>query len=226
MDHSASDTTGATMGDATSEGPGATTGTAPSGGDAGGTARPSVWVRRAVPTDSDALIRLLEEIMAHHGVTPPPPDALRSTIEETFASTSHEFLVAGVTDRVLGMCALIYSLSTWSAGPVCELQDVVVAPASRAERVGTALLTAAERRARERGCLRMFLSAETANLGGHAFYRSLRLTEKAVLHFERDLTLGARGDAAPDGAASAGGAASGREFTPDVDGRRPRAPGS
>lgn len=165
-----------------------------------GTARPTppgLWVREALPADSDALIGLLQEIMSHHGVTPPPADALRRTLQEAFESPSHEFLVAGTDEAVLGTCALLYSLSTWSAGLVCELQDVVVTAASRDAGVGSALLAAAERRSRERGCVRLFLSAESANLGGQAFYRSLRLAEKAVLHFERDLTAEGDADAGP-----------------------------
>ncbi len=149
---------------------------------------PRLWVRPADPPDTEALIGLLQEIMVHHAVSPPPIADLRRTLEEIFESTSHEFLVAGTGDDVLGACALIYSLSTWSAGPVCELQDVIVTGGSRDTGVGAALLDAAERRARERGCRRLFLSAETANLGGHAFYRALGLTEKAALYFERDLT--------------------------------------
>lgn len=149
---------------------------------------PRLWVRPADPNDVETLIGLLQEIMVHHAVSPPPIADLRRTLEEVFESTSHEFLVAGTGDDVLGTCALVYSLSTWSAGPVCELQDVIVARGSRNSGVGAALLEAAERRARERGCRRLFLSAETANLEGHAFYRALGLAEKATLYFERDLT--------------------------------------
>lgn len=149
---------------------------------------PGTWVRPAVLSDVDALIGLLFEIMAHHGVAPPPIVDLRRTLEEIVESNTHEFLIAGTDAAVQGACALIYSLSTWSAGPVCELQDVVVTAESRGVGVGSVLLEAAESRARRRGCRRLFLSAETANLGGHAFYRALGLAEKAVLHFERDLT--------------------------------------
>ncbi|MHB8868929.1 MAG: GNAT family N-acetyltransferase [Thermoleophilia bacterium] len=147
-----------------------------------------LWVRPATAADIDLLTNLLDEIMAHHGVPPPPAEDLRRTLEEIVGSTSHEFLLAGAGDSVRGTCALIYTLSTWSAGRVCELQDVVVAAGSRGEGVGRTLLEAAERRAREKGCRRLFLSAETANLGGHRFYRALGLSEKAVLWFERDLT--------------------------------------
>jgi hypothetical protein len=41
--------------------------------------------------------------------------------------------------------------------------------------------------ARARGCSRLFLLAEPWNLEAHAFYRSLGLSEKTCLYFERDL---------------------------------------
>lgn len=154
-------------------------------------------VRLAVPSDTDALIDLLHQIMAHHGVPSPPAPDLRDVLGQVFASPSHEFLVAEFDDGIHGMCALVYSLSTWSAGPVCEVQDVVVAAHRRGAGVGAAVLAAAERRAAERGCRRLFLTAETPNLGGHAFYRALGLMEKTTLHFERDLTTrGAGADGA------------------------------
>ena len=100
------------------------------------------------------------------------------------------FLVAETRGRVVGACSLVFSLSTWSAGEVCELQDVVVTADERRAGVGRALLQAATALARSRGCLRLFLQAETANLGAHAFYRSQGFDEKTALHFERDLIAG------------------------------------
>lgn len=89
--------------------------------------------------------------------------------------------------HIVGMCALLFTLSTWSAAPVCELQDVIVTAASRREDIGRGLVGAAEQVARERGCARLQLLAESWNLAGHAFYRSLGLAEKTCLYFEKDL---------------------------------------
>ena len=92
--------------------------------------------------------------------------------------------------RLIGMCALIFSMSTWSASPVCELQDVLVTEDHRRADVGRGLVEAAEQIARARGCTRLFLLAEYWNLDAHAFYRSLGLAEKTCLYFERDLRTG------------------------------------
>jgi GNAT superfamily N-acetyltransferase len=149
--------------------------------------------RPATSADLAALIGLLEEIMTHHGVGLPSHAGLAGTLTkmlaeaDTSARPRYLFLVAETRGRVVGACSLLFSLSTWSAGEVCELQDVVVTADERCAGVGRALLQAATVLARSRGCLRLFLQAETANLGAHAFYRSQGFHEKTALHFERDL---------------------------------------
>ena len=126
--------------------------------------------------------------MAHHGVAPPAHDRLCHTVSTILDSPSHLLLVADEGGRLVGMCALLFSQSTWSASPVCELQDVIVIGSHRRSGVGRGLLSASEKIARARGCSRLLLLAEYWNLDAHAFYRSLGLAEKTCLYFERDLT--------------------------------------
>jgi GNAT superfamily N-acetyltransferase len=131
--------------------------------------------------------------MEHHAVAPPEPSRLAATISSIIAAPDHCFLVAETEEagtgsrHLIGMCALLFSVSTWSASLVCELQDVVVAGEHRREDVGRGLIAAAEEIARARGCSRLFLLAESWNLGAHSFYRSLGMQEKACLYFESNL---------------------------------------
>jgi GNAT superfamily N-acetyltransferase len=143
--------------------------------------------RPAIATDTSQVLALLEEIMENHGVTPPAPERLRDTITKILASPSHQLLVADEAGRLVGMCALLFSQSTWSASLVCELQDVIVTDSYRRTDVGRGLLSAAEEIARARGCSRVQMLAESWNFAAHAFYRSLGLAEKTCLYFERDL---------------------------------------
>jgi GNAT superfamily N-acetyltransferase len=153
-----------------------------------------VACRPATSSDLPALVGLLEEIMTHHGVNLPRREDLERTLAEMLAEAEistrprYLFLVAEDRGRVIGTCSLIFSLSTWSTGEVCELQDVVVSKDERHAGVGHALLQAATKVARSRGCLRVFLQAEAANLDAHAFYRSQGFDEKTALHFEHDLS--------------------------------------
>ncbi len=144
--------------------------------------------RAATAADTPQVIALLHEIMEHHAVAPPPAEHLRRTISTILGGTDHQLLVADEEGRLVGMCALIFSQSTWSASLVCELQDVIVTAGCRRADVGKGLLGAAEKTARARGCSRLFLLAEYWNLEAHEFYRSLGLAEKTCLYFERDLS--------------------------------------
>lgn len=171
---------------------------------------PRGWrVRRADPGDLTGIESLLREIMAEHGVPAPPAAALRATIGQILAESrppaglpqgpaptdappetvtsdrEHLFLVVEHRGDVVGMCALLFSLSTWSATRVCELQDVVVSAPHRGLGLGRALLETAAAAARSRGCTRLFLTAEAINLPAHHFYRALGFDEKTVLYFER-----------------------------------------
>jgi len=144
---------------------------------------------------------LLREIMELHGVSVPAEERLGSVLEVILAESAanatsppetppdrhHSILVAEQDGTILGMCAVIFSLSTWSAAPVCEVQDLVVTAEHRRNEIGRGLLQMAERLARQRGCARLFLLTESWNLGAHAFYRSLGLSEKTCLYFERAL---------------------------------------
>jgi GNAT superfamily N-acetyltransferase len=156
-----------------------------------------ITYRPATQSDAPAVLSLLAEIMRHHGVTPPSASRLASVVASILeapvpaagdrVAPAHSILVAEDRGRVVGMCALIFSLSTWSAAPVCEVQDLVVTESHRRGDVGRGLLAAAQHLARDRGCARLFLLAESWNLDAHAFYRSLGLVEKTCLYFERDL---------------------------------------
>ncbi len=119
----------------------------------------------------------------------PAPDKLALVVDAALAAADHTFLVAVAGEHIVGMCALIFSLSTWSAAPVCELQDVVVTGTARRAQVGEGLLRTAERLAKERGCARLFLLAESWNLGARAFYSRLGFNEKTCSYFERGLLV-------------------------------------
>jgi GNAT superfamily N-acetyltransferase len=159
--------------------------------------------RQATQADAPAVLSLLEEIMAHHGAASPGRERMTTIVSGIIAASEHCFLVAEAigdgpaaggpqaaapTGSIVGMCALVFTVSTWSAALVCELQDVIVTEDYRREDVGRGLVSAAEEIARARGCGRLFLLAESWNLGAHSFYRSLGLQEKTCLYFERDFT--------------------------------------
>lgn len=156
-----------------------------------------ITIRLATPDDASAILALLAEIMQLHGLEPPAREPLAAVVRavldcsecerDAVSLSDHSILVAEQEGTIVGMCALLFSLSTWSAAPVCEVQDLVVTAPHRRNDIGRGLLETAERLARQRGCSRLFLLAESWNLGAHAFYRRLGLAEKTCLYFERSL---------------------------------------
>ncbi len=143
--------------------------------------------RRAALSDLDQVLALLREIMEYHDVVPPQPVALAKCVCAILTGQDHTFLVAEQDAQVIGMCALVFSLSTWTAAPVCEIQDLIVTREHRGTGVGRGLVQAAGELALARGCTRFYLLAEYWNLQAHAFYRRLGLAEQTCLDFERDL---------------------------------------
>lgn len=71
--------------------------------------------RLATPADIPQLLALLREIMEHHGTVPPEPERQTATIATILEAPDHLLLVADDDGRLIAMCALIFSQSTWSA---------------------------------------------------------------------------------------------------------------
>jgi GNAT superfamily N-acetyltransferase len=146
--------------------------------------------RFAGPGDAANLVALLQEIMAEHSVVSPERDRLLEALDSVLAAGGqHRFLLAETLQGIVGMCAMLFSMSTWSAAITCELQDVVVTATARRHGVGRAIVETAARLAQEEGCRRIVLLAEAWNLEAHAFYRALGFSEKTCLVFERDLQV-------------------------------------
>lgn len=143
--------------------------------------------REATAADIPALLLLLRELLTLHAVPTPPGERLERVLRQALASPSHTFIVAEQRGTLVGMCALVFSLSTWTADNICELQDVVVSAPYRARGAGRDLLTTAFAHARQQGCARVFLASEAWNYDAHAFYRRLGFDEKACRYFERPL---------------------------------------
>jgi GNAT superfamily N-acetyltransferase len=147
-----------------------------------------VSCRSAVLADVPALTGLLAELMRHLGVSPPEASLSAPSFDHAIRSGAQPYLLAADTEgNAVGMCGLLLWWDPWTGGRACELRDLVVTAAFRRRGVGTALLEAAARLARERGCTRLYVFTEVWGESGPAFYRGLGFHDKAALYFEKGL---------------------------------------
>jgi GNAT superfamily N-acetyltransferase len=97
-------------------------------------------------------------------------------------------LLARHNDKVVGMVSLLFSISTALGGRVAILEDMVVLPEQRGLGIGSELLNAAIKTARDSGCLRITLLTDSDNVIAHTFYEKHEFVRSAMLTFRRLLT--------------------------------------
>lgn len=149
-----------------------------------------VW--RAELHEAEIVARLLIEFRNWSGRDRPSDNAFLASVERLIERTDTEFLL-GCPDGdspPSGVCQLRYRFSVWTAADDCWLEDLYVQEPARRSGVGRALVEAARRRARERGCRRIELDVNEDNLGALALYRELGFSERSKHGAGRDLFMG------------------------------------
>ena len=97
-------------------------------------------------------------------------DAYWAAVVETRARLG-DVLVAELDGEVVGVCqVLVFPHFQHTGGWCCELESVHVREDLRGRGVGTMLLAAAQKIARERGCYRMQLTSRNVREDAHRFY--------------------------------------------------------
>lgn len=89
-------------------------------------------------------------------------------------------LLAYADERCIGMATLIEGFSTFSAAPLLNIHDMVVASSHRGLGVSHALLREAEAEARRRGCCKLTLEVLSENHVAKASYRSFGFSDYAL----------------------------------------------
>ena len=97
-------------------------------------------------------------------------------------------LLARHKDKIVGMVSLLFSISTALGGRVAMLEDMVVLPEQRGLGMGSALLTAAIKTARDNGCLRITLLTDSDNAIAQGFYEKQGFIRSAMLAFRMRLS--------------------------------------
>jgi len=127
--------------------------------------------RLATENDAGDVARLMIGFRDWWQRTEPGDAAFEAGVRRVLADPNAEFLLAG--DPPVGVCQLRYRYAIWTESEDCWLEDIFVEEEARGAGLGRELVEAAFERARERGCRRMELDVNEANVGALRLYESL-----------------------------------------------------
>ena len=127
-------------------------------------------VRVATPADAEDVARLMIAFRDWTGRSEPGDASFRASVARLLEDPVTEYLLGG--DPPVGVAQLRYRFGVWYAAPDCWLEDLYVADAARGTGLGRALVEAAFKRARQRGCARVELDVNEANGPARALYES------------------------------------------------------
>ena len=125
---------------------------------------PDYQIRSATADDAVAVATLLAQLGY-----PTSADAVPARLFAVARDGGTVFLASG-SDGPLGLAALTSHAAIHAAAPVAYITALVVGEQARGQGVGRALVAAAERWARARGCVRLSVTSAERRADAHAFY--------------------------------------------------------
>jgi GNAT superfamily N-acetyltransferase len=127
------------------------------------------WI--AGPEDAPAVARLLCEFRDWWGSREPSDDEMLAGVRRIMAGGDGVYLLAATAGAApAGVAQLRFRWSVWKGAEDCWLEDLYVRDAARRAGLGRALVGAAVRQARERGCRRIELDVNEDNAVARALY--------------------------------------------------------
>lgn len=104
----------------------------------------------------------------------PLPEFVKSRMAATIRELPTAFvMLAWEGNTAVGLAVCFQGLSTFCAAPLVNVHDLSVRESHRGRGIGTQLLSAVERHARELGCCKVTLEVREANPQAEALYRRL-----------------------------------------------------
>jgi GNAT superfamily N-acetyltransferase len=128
--------------------------------------------RPASVEDADRVAALLEQLGY-----PASPETAARRLQVLTDSRHDDVWLAERDGTVVGLVAIHVSHSLDRDGEVAKVSAIVVDESARRQGVGEQLMAFAEREARQRGCVLMFLTTAERRQDAHAFYESLGFEE-------------------------------------------------
>jgi len=112
-----------------------------------------------------------------------PEEATANTWKMILDSASKVHgLVAEREGQVIGICNYIFHDNTWSAKPICYLEDLYVDPAARGTGAAKKLILACEEKAKEAGAFRIYWLTQEFNAPARSLYDTLASRSSLVVY--------------------------------------------
>ncbi len=129
-------------------------------------------IRKATPSDEDAVLSLIRELFEPPGGVPAgfTSDRAREGVRYALDNPNSDILLAVEGDTVVGIASVYKDYLSIRDGWRTWLQDLVVTSDQRSSGIGSALLNAAADWAREHGCTHLDLASGLGRKDAHRFY--------------------------------------------------------
>jgi GNAT superfamily N-acetyltransferase len=125
--------------------------------------KPAIQIRDTAEADENAWRPLWAAYNAFYGVDIPESVTAQTWRRILDPASTVSCRLAVVDDNVAGFAVSVLHDSTWTATPVCYLEDLFVAPAFRGRGLGRLLITDLVDRAKAKGWSRLYWHTRATN---------------------------------------------------------------
>lgn len=124
------------------------------------------------PAHGEGLVGILDEYarLPHIAGRSLSDDVRENLVDRLAATSGKQILLAVDGEKVVGVAVCFEGFSTFVGRPLLNIHDLAVTTECRGQGVGTMLLDAVSKRARELGCCRVTLEVDTGNPGAKKLY--------------------------------------------------------
>jgi ribosomal protein S18 acetylase RimI-like enzyme len=138
-------------------------------------------IEPATQDDLPALVALLGLLFSQEAEFSPEPALQEKGLRLILTQPSvGQVWVVRLGTHVVGMCCLLFSVSTALGARVAWLEDVVLHPSVRQRGCGAAMLAEVLRQAEQAGCERLSLLTDGHNVDAQRFYTRLGFTTSGM----------------------------------------------